>query len=63
VEACDVVVGENTCDGKKKAYEILSPLLNDFYVIDLPQMKSEAGEGAAQTGICKIRQKTRRRKR
>jgi len=44
VEACDVVVGENTCDGKKKAYEILSPLLNDLYIIDLPQMKSEAGK-------------------
>ena len=26
VEASDVIVGENTCDGKKKAYEILSPL-------------------------------------
>jgi benzoyl-CoA reductase/2-hydroxyglutaryl-CoA dehydratase subunit BcrC/BadD/HgdB len=44
VEACDVVVGENTCDGKKKAYEILSPLVNDLYIIDLPQMKSEAGK-------------------
>ena len=43
VESCDVVVGENTCDGKKKAYEIMGPLLRDLYVMDLPQMKSGSG--------------------
>jgi benzoyl-CoA reductase/2-hydroxyglutaryl-CoA dehydratase subunit BcrC/BadD/HgdB len=43
IEACDVVVGENTCDGKKKAYEILGPLLGDLCIMDLPQMKSGAG--------------------
>jgi len=44
IEACNFVVGENTCDGKKKTYEILSGLLKDFYVIDLPQMKTEEGK-------------------
>jgi benzoyl-CoA reductase/2-hydroxyglutaryl-CoA dehydratase subunit BcrC/BadD/HgdB len=44
VEACDMVVGENTCDGKKKAYEILRQFIPDLYVIDLPQVKSEAGK-------------------
>ncbi len=43
LEASDVVVGENTCDGKKKSYEILDPLVKDLYVMDLPQMKSESG--------------------
>lgn len=43
LEASDVVVGENTCDGKKKSYEVLKPLVNDLYVMDLPQMKSDAG--------------------
>jgi benzoyl-CoA reductase/2-hydroxyglutaryl-CoA dehydratase subunit BcrC/BadD/HgdB len=43
VEASDVVVGENTCDGKKKAYEVLAPMVKDLYVIDLPQMKSDGG--------------------
>ncbi len=42
LEASDLVVGENTCDGKKKAYEILGDML-DLYVMDLPQMKSEKG--------------------
>lgn len=41
--AADVVVGENTCDGKKKSYEIFRDLVNDLYVMDLPQVKSEAG--------------------
>lgn len=38
--AADVVVGENTCDGKKKAYEILGGLVDDLYVMDMPQTKS-----------------------
>jgi benzoyl-CoA reductase/2-hydroxyglutaryl-CoA dehydratase subunit BcrC/BadD/HgdB len=40
IQASDLVVGETTCDGKKKAYEIL----NDFketYVMEIPQMKTE----------------------
>lgn len=44
VEASDLVVGENTCDGKKKAYEVLDKYIEDLYVIDLPQTKSEAGK-------------------
>ncbi len=43
LEASDVVVGENTCDGKKKSYEMLKPLLKDLYIMDMPQMKSEKG--------------------
>ncbi|MCP4679251.1 MAG: 2-hydroxyacyl-CoA dehydratase [Deltaproteobacteria bacterium] len=43
--ASDVVVGENTCDGKKKAWEIFKDLdgVNDFYAIDIPQTKSPEG--------------------
>jgi len=39
-ESCDLVVGETTCDGKKKAFEIL----NDYvpvHVMETPQMKRE----------------------
>jgi benzoyl-CoA reductase/2-hydroxyglutaryl-CoA dehydratase subunit BcrC/BadD/HgdB len=43
--AADVVVGENTCDGKKKSYEIFRNLVPDLYVMDLPQVKSEVGRG------------------
>ncbi len=44
LEACDVVVGENTCDGKKKSYEILAGMIKDFYIMDMPQMKTGQGK-------------------
>ncbi|MEW6440460.1 MAG: double-cubane-cluster-containing anaerobic reductase [bacterium] len=37
-ESCDLVVGETTCDGKKKAYEILGDHA-PVYVMEVPQMK------------------------
>jgi hypothetical protein len=37
VEACDLVVGETTCDGKKKAYELFADLA-PVHVMELPQM-------------------------
>lgn len=39
-ESCDMVVGETTCDSKKKAYEILGDFAN-VHVLELPQMKRE----------------------
>ena len=44
LEATDMIVGENTCDGKKKAYETLGTLVDNLYVMDLPQMKSLDGK-------------------
>lgn len=41
IEAADMIVGENTCDGKKKSYEVLKDLVPNLYVMDLPQMKTE----------------------
>jgi benzoyl-CoA reductase/2-hydroxyglutaryl-CoA dehydratase subunit BcrC/BadD/HgdB len=38
-----MIVGENTCDGKKKSYEVLNTLVPNLYVMDLPQVKSNAG--------------------
>lgn len=43
LEATDLVVGENTCDGKKKAYEVLDGMIDNLYVMDLPQMKTPEG--------------------
>jgi benzoyl-CoA reductase/2-hydroxyglutaryl-CoA dehydratase subunit BcrC/BadD/HgdB len=44
LEASDMIVGENTCDGKKKSYEIFKDLVPRLFVLDLPQMKSDAGK-------------------
>ncbi len=38
LEASDLVVGETTCDGKKKYYELLGKQV-PMYVMELPQMK------------------------
>ena len=43
LESADMIVGENTCDGKKKAYEIMGSLVDNLYVMDLPQVKSANG--------------------
>lgn len=43
LESADMIVGENTCDGKKKAYESLGPLVDNLHVMDLPQVKSDQG--------------------
>jgi len=39
-ESCDLVIGETTCDGKKKAFEILDEQ-TPVYVMEVPQMKEE----------------------
>ncbi|WP_028321621.1 double-cubane-cluster-containing anaerobic reductase [Desulfatiglans anilini] len=44
LESADMIVGENTCDGKKKAYESLKDLVKNLYVMDLPQVKSQNGK-------------------
>lgn len=41
IESCDLIVGETTCDGKKKAYEIFSEFA-PVYVMEIPQMKNAA---------------------
>ncbi len=46
LESCDLVVGENTCDGKKKAYETFREMVRgDFLALDMPNTKSEEGRG------------------
>jgi len=39
-ESCDIVVGETTCDGKKKAFEILNDYI-PVHVMETPQMRRE----------------------
>lgn len=43
IEVSDLIVGENTCDGKKKSFENYAKIVKNLYVMDLPQMKSEGG--------------------
>jgi len=41
VETTDLIVGETTCDGKKKAYESLNEITKKVYVMEIPNMKTE----------------------
>lgn len=41
VEACDLVIGETTCDGKTKAYEIFSEY-KPMFILEIPHMKNES---------------------
>jgi benzoyl-CoA reductase/2-hydroxyglutaryl-CoA dehydratase subunit BcrC/BadD/HgdB len=44
LESCDLVVGENTCDGKKKAYEVFKDMVKgEFMALDMPNTKSDEG--------------------
>lgn len=44
LESCDLIVGENTCDGKKKSYEIFKDLIKgEFVALDIPNTKSDEG--------------------
>ncbi len=44
ISATDLVVGENTCDGKKKAYETFKDLVpREFMALDMPNTKSVEG--------------------
>ncbi|BDQ32964.1 double-cubane-cluster-containing anaerobic reductase [Pseudodesulfovibrio portus] len=40
-ESCDMIVGETTCDGKKKAYEAFNEIA-PTYIMEVPQTKTEA---------------------
>jgi benzoyl-CoA reductase/2-hydroxyglutaryl-CoA dehydratase subunit BcrC/BadD/HgdB len=44
LESCDLIVGENTCDGKKKAYETFKDMVKgEFMALDMPNTKSDDG--------------------
>ena len=56
IQASDLVVGETTCDGKKKAYEILNDY-KETYVMEIPQMKTERDRALWRGEILQFKQK------
>ena len=52
----DLVVGETTCDGKKKMYEMLSEF-KPVYVIELPNRQSEEGIAMYRREIIRFKEK------
>lgn len=56
VELTDLIVGETTCDGKKKAYEIFNEITGKIYVMELPNMKGEEGRRLWKSEIMRLAQ-------
>jgi benzoyl-CoA reductase/2-hydroxyglutaryl-CoA dehydratase subunit BcrC/BadD/HgdB len=56
IECCDLVVGETTCDGKKKAYEIFEEYA-PMYVLEIPQMKGPSDRALFRTEVLKFKAK------
>jgi benzoyl-CoA reductase/2-hydroxyglutaryl-CoA dehydratase subunit BcrC/BadD/HgdB len=52
----DLIVGETTCDGKKKAYEIFAELA-PLYVMELPQTKSPAAKELFKSEVLRFKEK------
>ncbi len=55
-ECCDFLVGETTCDAKKKTWEILDDL-QPTYVMELPQRKDEIDRGLWREEIARFIEK------
>jgi benzoyl-CoA reductase/2-hydroxyglutaryl-CoA dehydratase subunit BcrC/BadD/HgdB len=55
IESCDLVVGETTCDGKKKAYEIFADYA-PVYVMEIPQMKQACDRDLWQAEIQRFKE-------
>ena len=54
IESCDLVVGETTCDGKKKAYEIFADYA-PVYVMEIPQMKQACDRDLWKAEVLRFR--------
>ena len=56
IESCDLIVGETTCDGKKKAYEVFEEYA-PLYVMEIPQMKQAADKQLLKSEILRYKDK------
>ncbi len=57
VELTDLLVGETTCDGKKKAYEIFDEITGKVYVMEIPNMKNDSGRELWRREVVRFREK------
>ncbi len=59
IESCDLIVGETTCDGKKKAYEIFADYA-PVYVMEIPQMKQACDRDLWKAEIARFKDEIER---
>jgi len=56
IESCDFVVGETTCDGKKKAYEIFDQF-KPTYIMEIPQRKEKIDRDLWKSEVIRFKEK------
>ncbi|MFH1008189.1 MAG: double-cubane-cluster-containing anaerobic reductase [Candidatus Latescibacterota bacterium] len=56
IESCDLVVGETTCDGKKKAYEVFADYA-PLYVMEIPQMKNACDRALWKAEVLRFKER------
>lgn len=54
VETTDLIVGETTCDGKKKAYEIFDDITGKMYIMEIPNSKGVDGKALFRNEVKKF---------
>ena len=60
IKESDMIIGETTCDGKKKMYEMLADF-KPVYVIELPNRQSEEGIAMYRREIIRFKEELERR--
>jgi len=55
-ESCDMVVGETTCDGKKKAYESFGQYV-PMYIMEVPQQKNASDRKLWKSEVLRYKDK------
>ncbi|WP_027367962.1 double-cubane-cluster-containing anaerobic reductase [Desulfocurvibacter africanus] len=55
IESCDLLVGETTCDGKKKAYEQLAEMA-PIHIMEVPQKKDDHDRVLWKTEVLRYKQ-------
>ena len=57
VRCCDLIIGETTCDGKKKAYESFHEITGKMYVMEVPNTKKAEAKNLFLKEIFKFKEK------
>ena len=60
MQACDLIVGETTCDGKKKTWEIMGEEL-PLYVMELPQKKGPEDQELWHSEVLRFKEELKAR--
>ncbi|OEU70208.1 MAG: 3-hydroxyacyl-ACP dehydratase [Desulfovibrio sp. S3730MH75] len=53
-EACDLIIGETTCDGKKKAYEAFGEMA-PMHIMEVPQRKEESDRALWKSEVLRLK--------